>query len=179
MTKIDKNRYWLFNLRKKRGYSQEDIAKKINIDRTYYSRIENGERKPSKQISDKIAEILKFHPSIFMMEDNPFYYALENSPMIIAHCDLDLRYTWIFNPHTDFDPNTVIGKRDDEIKVNTGTLALMALKQDVIETKKSIRRDISFPLSDTSHVYDVFAQPLFDNNGDIIGVATASTDRTN
>ncbi|EDL63894.1 helix-turn-helix domain-containing protein [Bacillus sp. SG-1] len=168
-------RTWLITLRKERKFTQQQIADKAFIDRSYYAQIEKGERKPSDDVAKKIANILEFHFSAFSMDENPFLFSLNNSPMILAHCDSRLKYTWIYNPHFDFDPCGVIGKTDTEIDDNEGTRAMELLKQDVLNQKAPIRRKICFPLSDGSIYYDVFAQPLLNEENLIIGVATSST----
>jgi transcriptional regulator with XRE-family HTH domain len=169
-------RTWLSTLRKRRKMTQEEIASKTFIDRAYYAQIENGDRNPSEEIRQKIASILDFHPSTFVLADeSPFRFAMEQAPMVIAHCDLDLRYTWLFNPHADFTSEGSIGLRDVELADNSGTRALMALKQKVIDTGQNLREEITFPLSDGEMTYVVFAHPLFDSEGKIIGAATAST----
>ncbi len=112
------------------------------------------------------------------MSEEKFHVALRNVPIVIAHCDLDLRYTWIYNPHSDFHNVECIGKKDDELADNEGTLALKNLKKEVIETGEGLRREIKFPLTDSNRYYDVIAEPLRDKNGNIIGVTTASTDIT-
>ncbi|WP_421383688.1 helix-turn-helix domain-containing protein [Bacillus salacetis] len=167
-------RSWLITLRKIRKYTQKQIADKAFIDRSYYAQIENGERKPSEDVAKKIANTLEFHYSAFSMDENPFLFSLHNSPMILAHCDRNQRYTWIYNPHSDFDPAEVIGKTDTEIDDNEGTRALEKLKRDVLESRTTLRRKIRFPLSNGSLSYDVFAQPLENEDGKIIGVATSS-----
>lgn len=171
------NRIWLINVRKQQKLSQQQVAAASNIDRAYYSQIETGKRDPSMDVAMKISDALGFHPSVFFMEyfDEPFQLALKDSPMIIAHCDSQLRYTWIFNPHPDFDPQQVIGKRDDELARNHGTKQLMELKMEVIVTGMPVRREIVFPLSDGDQIYDVFGKPLFDADGRLAGVATSST----
>ncbi|RIW29038.1 helix-turn-helix domain-containing protein [Bacillus salacetis] len=169
-------RSWLIKLRKDRSYTQQQIAQKAYIDRSYYAQIEKGERKPSEDVAKKIARILEFHYSAFSMEENPFLISLHNSPMILAHCDRSLKYTWIYNPHADFDAESVIGKTDIEIDDNPGTRDMEKLKQEVLDTKMTIRRKILFPLSTGAINYDVFAQPLLDDNDQIIGVATSSTE---
>lgn len=110
-----------------------------------------------------------------LIEDN-FSIALDNSSIIIAHCDCDLRYTWIYNPHPDFSPRESIGKRDDELTKNQGTLELMKLKRKVIEEGKLCRKEITFPLSNGQLTYDVAAAPLKNDKGNIIGCTTASSD---
>lgn len=48
----------LKNLRKKRGLSQEEVSNKAGLDRTYEGKIERGERSPSLETVEKIAEAL-------------------------------------------------------------------------------------------------------------------------
>lgn len=169
-------RRWLIRLRKEQQLTQQQIAAGAHIDRAYYAQIENGTRNPSMTVASRIASYLHINPSLFFSEhlSEPFETALANSPMTIAHCDLELRYTWMFNPHPDFRMNTVIGKRDDELDDNEGTLELMKLKKQVITEGVSVRTIIPFPLSDGLVRYDVFCQPIYDSGGIIKGAATAS-----
>ncbi|MFE8700709.1 helix-turn-helix domain-containing protein [Cytobacillus sp. FJAT-54145] len=169
-------REWLIHLRKRKNYTQKQVATMAFIDRSYYAQIESGERSPSDDVAKSIANILEFHYSTFSLDENPFEYSLVNSPMILAHCDTSLRYTWIYNPHQDFQTGLVIGKTDVEIDDNEGTAALMELKRDVLTKEAPIRRKITFPLSNGFILYDVFAQPLYNSENQIIGVATSSTE---
>ncbi|MCP3027417.1 helix-turn-helix domain-containing protein [Halobacillus sp. A5] len=171
-------RDWLIQLRKEKKLTQQQIAKGAHIDRAYYAQIESGTRNPSMAVAAQIASFLNINTSLFFTEhlSEPFTVALRNSPIIVAHCDLDLRYTWMFNPHPDFNTDIVIGKRDDELDHNDGTLALMEIKRQVIESNKSIREYVAFPLSDGLITYDVFAQPIYNDLKKIIGAATVSTE---
>ncbi|MBV7274551.1 GHKL domain-containing protein [Clostridium sp. PL3] len=111
-------------------------------------------------------------------KNSPFHIALEHSPIIIAHVDNKLRYTWIYNPHSAFSPEESIGKRDDEISLNEGTLELVKLKKQVLETRINTRKEIDFPIQGKIFTYDITAKPLKNKLGEIIGVTTASTDIT-
>ena len=53
----------LRRLRTERGISQSRLAAKLKMDRAYLSEIENGHRKPTVDLLDKLAEALKvpFH----------------------------------------------------------------------------------------------------------------------
>lgn len=53
---IEKFAKKLKGLRKAQGISQENFALKINMDRTYYSSVENGKRNISLLNIEKIAE---------------------------------------------------------------------------------------------------------------------------
>ena len=44
-------RHYLVSLRNEHGYSQQDVADKLNISRQYYQMIESGERQKKMDIS--------------------------------------------------------------------------------------------------------------------------------
>ena len=44
--------------RSKKGWSQEDLAGEVEIDRTYISGIENGKRNPTADVLDRLAKAL-------------------------------------------------------------------------------------------------------------------------
>lgn len=172
-------REWLVQKRKEKGLTQQQVADAAFINRAYYSQIESGKRMPSPDVCKKIATILDFQASTFFSEDTnqPFRFALQNIPMVLTHCNLKLEYTWIYNPHVDYQNREVIGKRDDELNQNDGITALMKLKQDVLDTEKPISRLIDFPLSTGNHTYQVIAEPMY-KEGKLVGVVTASMDLT-
>lgn len=47
----------LKDLREQMGFSQAYLAKKINISQQYYSKLEEGKRRPSPKIARKLAVI--------------------------------------------------------------------------------------------------------------------------
>ena len=104
--------------------------------------------------------------------------ALRHSPVVFAWVDPDLRYEWIFNPHPDFDPESVVGKRDDELDTGPGIDALMALKRRVFARGEQEREEIVFARSDGDRTYDITATPVEDEDGRVIRVITASLDIT-
>lgn len=173
-------RNWLKQLRKEKGVTQEQVASNAFINRAYYTQIEKGVRNPSFEVAKAIGETLGFNPTRFFIDqlDVPIEVALRNAPIVIAHCDKELRYTWIYNPHPDFNPKDVIGKRDDDLDYNQGIIELMELKQTVISEGKTVRKNICFPLTDGIHTYNVFGEPLFNEEGEIYGAVTASMDIT-
>lgn len=128
-------------------------------------------------VSEDITERKKAEEALQASESR-YRLAIEHSSIILAQCDLDLRYTWIVNPHPDFDPVDIIGRRDVELADNKGSRQLMQMKQRVIDTGKGLRLDIDFSLSDGSRTYDVLAEPLRDAAGAVIGVTTSALDIT-
>ena len=104
--------------------------------------------------------------------------AVLHSGVIFAQTDLNLRYVWIYNPQPDFNPEAVIGKRDDELADHNGAMQLLKLKRDVIDSGQKIRKDIVFPLTEGQTVYDVIAEPIRDDGGQVVGVVTCALDIT-
>ena len=45
--------------RKDRGMTQEELAKKLDVDRTYICAIENGRRRPSLLLLIQLSEVLE------------------------------------------------------------------------------------------------------------------------
>lgn len=98
--------------------------------------------------------------------------------IVLSEVDLDLRYLWILNPHPDFDATQVIGKRDDELDPSEDVKKLMELKRQTIVNGKLERAEWSVNRSDGRHYYDIHLRPRRDQNGQIIGLTTASIDIT-
>ena len=58
-------RHWLKQIRETKGLEQKDIALKINKTQACYSYIENGNRNPSVELAQKIADVLDFDWTLF------------------------------------------------------------------------------------------------------------------
>lgn len=110
--------------------------------------------------------------------EEQYRIALKNSPITLAHVDTELRYTWIANPHPDFDPATVVGKRDDELDSGPGIEALVKLKQRALERGEQERQEITFIRSDGEHTYDITITPVRDGQGNIQKLITAAVEIT-
>ncbi|MEC3884440.1 helix-turn-helix transcriptional regulator [Halobacillus sp. HZG1] len=169
-------RRWLIQLRKEQQLTQQEVASGAHIDRAYYAQIENGTRNPSMTVASRIAYHLHINPSLFFSEQlsDPFETALTGSPITIAHCDLEHRYTWLFNNHSNFMLKKVIGKRLDEIFKDETSTKLLDIKKTVVLEKKPVRKVVSFKLSDGAIDYDIFCKPIYDSNNNVIGTASVS-----
>ena len=58
-------RIWLKQIREAKNMDQKEIAAKTKITQAYYSYIENGDRNPSVESAQKIAEVLNFDWTMF------------------------------------------------------------------------------------------------------------------
>lgn len=102
--------------------------------------------------------------------------AMSRLGMVVAEVDLDLRYVWVVNPHPDFDPAQLVGKRDDELLPDGQADDIMALKSEVISRGVSITRTLRFQRSDGERHYSLSVYPVRDDLGRMVGLFTVGFD---
>ena len=108
-----------------------------------------------------------------------FRAAIESSDISVAAVDTELRYTWLYDPHHEFNASASIGKRDDELPDMQNVAELMAVKRKVLATGETVYRDLTLTCSDGSlHYYRLVAKPLRCASGEMIGVITVAADNT-
>ncbi|WP_458206081.1 PAS domain-containing protein [Haladaptatus sp. NG-SE-30] len=111
-------------------------------------------------------------------EKEHFRVALANSPLVAFRLDTNLRYTWIGNPHEDFEEVDVLGKRDDELLPPDAAETIMAPKREALETGERVREEVTYELPSGLVSYDLTVEPLRDESGEIVGLTSASLDIT-
>lgn len=104
--------------------------------------------------------------------------ALKSVPLVLSSVDRELRYRWIYQPHSDFMPEQVIGLRDDEIAGLTGAAEAMEFKRSVLERSVAGRRELRFTMNGVHRIYDMSVEPMRDSEGDVIGLTVAALDIT-
>lgn len=58
-------RAWLIDIREKQKLTQDQVAESSKIERSYYSMIEGGKRRPSVDVAMKIGHTLGFDWTLF------------------------------------------------------------------------------------------------------------------
>jgi PAS domain S-box-containing protein len=108
-----------------------------------------------------------------------FEIALRNSPMAVFNQDLDLRYTWIYNPALGYHSDEAIGKLDSDIFERAEDAAVtQAMKQEVITTGVMRRKEVTIHSKGVDRCFDLVVEPLRDGDGRIAGVTCAALDIT-
>ncbi len=69
----------LSEIRKEKGLSQEALAEKAGLDRTYISMLEREKRQPTLETLFKLSEALKISPVSFIDKINRHYENNKNS----------------------------------------------------------------------------------------------------
>ena len=59
---------WLLDKRSKKHLTQEQVAERSGIHRSYYTKIENGTMRPSVKVAKRISKVLGFKWTIFFDE---------------------------------------------------------------------------------------------------------------
>lgn len=102
------------------------------------------------------------------------HVALKNSPIVVYNQDMELRYTWIYNPNPAFTVEQILGKTDFEILTPEDAAKVTVIKQQVLETGVSTRQEIQFTIEGGEFYFDLSIEPLHDDNGKIIGITCAA-----
>lgn len=58
-------RLWLKQIREAKGMEQKEVASKIKKTQACYSYIESGDRNPTVELAQKIADVLDFDWTLF------------------------------------------------------------------------------------------------------------------
>ena len=103
---------------------------------------------------------------------------LRHSRLMVYNCDLDLRYTWIANPHPDFSVERLIGRRDDEVAEPEAVAELIRFKQGVLDRGMSAQSEIAFSHAGRTRWYELMAEPLRDGDGLVCGLTVTALDVT-
>jgi|GEM_PF-6010255 len=109
--------------------------------------------------------------------ENRFRMALLNSPIVIFNQDMNLRYTWIYNPH-GYLMDDVIGKSDADFYDIESSDQLIEIKRCVIESAVPVRKEVRLRRGSRIFYYDSIFEPLYDYDGNMTGISGVAIDVT-
>lgn len=103
--------------------------------------------------------------------------ALRSAPLTLFNQDLDLRYTWIYNPSFSLPVEEIIGRRDADLMALDNVVRLTALKQQVIETGHGLREEVELTKNGQIVYFDLTIDPIYEQDK-IVGITCAAVDIT-
>lgn len=103
--------------------------------------------------------------------------ALRNAPISVAAQDRDLRYVWAFN-QTMSSINAMLGRTDYDLLPRADADHVVAMKRRVLEEGIELTERLWVNPPTGRKFLDVFWEPLRDDSGDVIGVASTALDLT-
>ena len=146
-------------------------------DGSYFPGEVTGRRLPNGQVQGIIRDMTERRRVEQELRHNEerFRVALTDSPITVFNQDRDLRYTWIYNPLLYWQ-HDVLGKTDEEVLGKKKAAVLTALKTRVLKTGTSAREDVVIQANESSYVFDITVEPVFDTQGNVVGITGASVD---
>lgn len=92
--------------------------------------------------------------------------------------DKDLKYVWIYQPQLDYSNEQVIGKTDYDLLPSDAAEIVTAIKRKAMKNNHQVRGEVEIILNGEANYFDLVAEPLIDEKGNIIGITGASLDIT-
>ncbi|MEH2275896.1 MAG: response regulator [Nostoc sp.] len=105
-----------------------------------------------------------------------FRVALKNSPIFVYNQDMELRYTWVYNPSDGLTVEEMLGKQDLDIIPAEDAQRLITIKREVLTTGIGTREEVSITIKNTTRYYDLTVEPLRNESQEVVGVTCASID---
>lgn len=108
-----------------------------------------------------------------------FRLALSNLPISVWNMDADLRYIWVYEHEKGKEAEKILGKTDAELYSRDDAAYIIRLKQQVLDSGKSLRKDIYATVEGRQQFYNLYIEALRDEAGEITGLTGASVNVTN
>lgn len=110
--------------------------------------------------------------------DERFKLALRGSKITVFNQDKDLRYIWVYNPNSELSPEVVLGKTDEDLVPPEDAEKMMKIKRRVFKSGIPEDNIIRFTVGEKEAFYDLRIEPMYSDDGSIIGIIGVSSDIT-
>ncbi len=107
-----------------------------------------------------------------------FQVAIKNSPITVFSQDVNLRYTWVYNPTLSHPSSDMMGKDLHEFWGREQGDAIAKVRRRVLETGVGLRHEVQVTHGGRKHYFDTTIEPVFDAAGVVVGLTGASMDVT-
>jgi PAS domain S-box-containing protein len=104
--------------------------------------------------------------------------ALKSAPLTLFNQDLELRYTWVYNPTHNYSVEQILGQRDEDLLSAETAARLTQLKRQVLETGIGCREEVSVIRDEQANYYDLAIEPIRNSENLIVGITCAGVDVT-
>ncbi len=125
-----------------------------------------------------LSKLVKQRTQELQESEQKFRISLKNSPVIVFQQDMNLRYSWIHNPHPAFTPFEIIGKTDAELLPAEDAARLTKIKQQVLDTGIGSRQIVENTIEAQPVYYDLSVDPVRNEKGEITGIICSSINIT-
>ena len=160
----------------KKGLGEKRLIESLRFSQEREAKLQSAYDRLESRIVERTEELQRANEALQESEQR-FRVALTDTPIVVFNQDLDLRYTWIYNPQNYAD-QPVIGKTDADLFSPEDAMRLTALKRRVMATGLLTREEVSVTVDERTYFYDMTLDPLFDADGAVTGLTCAATDIT-
>ena len=113
------------------------------------------------------------------LQNDRFELAVKASQAVLWQQDLDLRFTWLYNPASGIDGANAVGKREADLLERAEDVATIErLKHEVMRSGVGMRTEFSPQIQGVVHCFELLMEPLTDAAGHITGLTGVAIDIT-
>lgn len=159
-----------------KGLNELRLSETLAVLQEREATLQSAYHELETRILERTEELQKANEALQEGEQR-FRVALIDTPIVVFNQDLDLRYTWIYNPQNYAD-QPVVGKTDADLFSPEDAMRLTALKRRVMGAGLLTREEVSVTVGARRNYYDMTLDPLFDTDGSVMGLTCAATDIT-
>lgn len=105
-----------------------------------------------------------------------FNLALRSEKIMVFSQDAELRYTWANSDETQV--GSIIGRTDDEVIPNADRSDIVAMKRQVLESKRPASGEVGIGDGPDRRWFDLHIEPNLKADGTVMGITCASIDIT-
>src|SRR5688572_10916386 len=160
----------------KKGLDEKRLIASLTASQEQETKLQRAYDELEARILRRTGELQRANEALQESEQR-FRVALIDTPVVVFNQDLDLRYTWIYNPQNYAD-QPVVGKTDADLFSTEDAMRLTSLKRRVMGAGLLTREEVSITVGARRNYYDMTLDPLFDADGSVIGLTCAATDIT-
>ena len=160
-------------------------VKDISDRKLTEERIHNLNIELEAKVQERTLELSKANAELEMevserkLSEERFYLVLKNSPITVFMQDLDLRYTWIYNPALKTNSDEILGKKDSDLFLQPeDAQRIISLKQMVLTSTVGVREEVFVNFDGQKRYFDLTVEPHRDRNGEVNGIGCVAVDIT-
>jgi len=107
---------------------------------------------------------------ILKESENRFKLAIKASGHIVFAQDENLKYIWIYNEHSDFKAEDILGKDDYELLEPETAKRLTTLKKEVLQSGTTIRSEVLMTINSEQSFYEIMVEAIKNETGKVTGI---------
>ncbi|MEF2071778.1 HWE histidine kinase domain-containing protein [Consotaella aegiceratis] len=104
--------------------------------------------------------------------------ALANTDLAVFAQDLDLHYSWVFNPGDSWLPGDVVGKSDTDLLSSSAAEKAILVKEEVLRGQRPARFELAITVGSSLRWFDIRVDVDRNDSGEVLGLIGTSMEIT-